>query len=252
MGSRAAAWRGEPRFAAWPPAGYRLALVCQPSVCPPAASLPRRPLVAVAESIVDVVPAASRFLSSGSAISPLLLQLKAVCDAIAGCSLLGGALQEVPATVAFKIGAACSLVFGPGTALLERLLASLQAGAAAASLSATLLSICGAQLSMFYRGCTTCEKAATVRRRMQAQPEQGGVKAEMVLTPANAAAPSSTWCRPASLGWRRAHCRRLAAALAPLGPHMPDVLVEALCTLRLLACGLHAAGVGKGAAASSR
>lgn len=71
-------------------------------------------------------------LSSTSSISTppaLLWQLQAGCFTIAGCSLLGDTLQDLSATAAFKIAAACSLVFGTGAAWFDRVLEHAQAGA---------------------------------------------------------------------------------------------------------------------------
>ena len=88
--------------------------------------------MAVAEAIADLAPAASRMLSSTGGGSPppaLVLQLHAGCHVVACCSVLAGALQELSPTAAFKISAACSLVFGPCTAWLDGVLSGAQAGA---------------------------------------------------------------------------------------------------------------------------
>lgn len=132
-------------------------ICCQPTDCrrgccnlrsPPSAPLPCRLLVAVADSIAELAPEASHMLSSPSSGPPppaLLRQLEAGCCAILGCSLLAGALHDLSATAASKIGEACSLVFGPCAALLEQLLRGAQAGAFEAS-SVALFPICARHL----------------------------------------------------------------------------------------------------------
>lgn len=90
-------------------------------------------LVAAAQSVGGLTQAASRALSSGTAPPWLVLQVNAGCDVIYGCSQLAAGAAELSAATAFKIGAACSLVFGPGAVLLEKQLQEAVLGAGAAA-----------------------------------------------------------------------------------------------------------------------
>ena len=99
----------------------------------------------MAESIADFAPAAARVISCGAVPPDLQIQFRAACEALTGCLLLGGALEDISATAAFKIGAACSLVLGPGAAMLELALTRTRSEASA-DMSTVLLGICLAHL----------------------------------------------------------------------------------------------------------
>ena len=69
----------------------------------------------------------------------LALHVVAGCDALFGCSVLAAHAAELSAATAFKLAAACALVFGPGAALLEAQLQAVVPGAGAAAAAVLLL-----------------------------------------------------------------------------------------------------------------
>ena len=82
--------------------------------------LPCRQLVALAQSLADVAPALQLAVRSGG--SPWLgLQVMAGCKALTGAHMLINDLLalRLSSQTAFKMAAACGLVFGPGAALVE-------------------------------------------------------------------------------------------------------------------------------------
>lgn len=69
--------------------------------------------MALAQSLADLAAAVPRPTSPAA-----VLQIKAGCRALGSCSMLARALTEPSAATAFKLASACSLAFGPGTAIL--------------------------------------------------------------------------------------------------------------------------------------
>lgn len=85
-----------------------------------------RLVVAAAEGLCKLAAA----VESGMAQRPglpggwHLPQVDAGCTALAACCRLAQGLKQLPAGAAFKLGAACSLVFGPGRTFLDKALSA--------------------------------------------------------------------------------------------------------------------------------
>lgn len=85
-----------------------------------------RKLLALAQSLSDLAPALTEAIQNGRRLSGLSLQFMAACLAITGMERLARGMTQLPSQAAFAISAACSLIFGPGAALLGALSASQQ------------------------------------------------------------------------------------------------------------------------------
>lgn len=98
-----------------------------------------RPVVAAANSLAELAAAAAAALvHPGNAQRWLLWQVDAGCAALASCVLLACYAQRLSGEVAYRLGAACRLVLGPGLTVLEhRLAAAQQQPPAAAALRIT-------------------------------------------------------------------------------------------------------------------
>lgn len=109
----------------------------------------------MAKSLSDLAQAASRAVSSGTAPPWLRIHIAAGCDAVLGSSVLAARAPELPATSAFKIAAACTLVFGPGAAQLEAELQKTQHSADSEGAFFRLWDGCRAQLAAVAHVLTT-------------------------------------------------------------------------------------------------
>lgn len=146
-----AAWSSEPakpcayRGSALPGCGGAscvLPVLQSEGCCTPRCRL----LVAVAQSLADLAQPALDALSSGT-VSPWQgSHLAAGIGAISGCSLLAADAVELSAAATFKVAAACSMVFGPGTALLDMQLQQALADASTAIEAVRLRNKCRIQL----------------------------------------------------------------------------------------------------------
>lgn len=75
--------------------------------------------MAVAESLCALAPAAQRALSARS--SPRLMHhVTAGAAALLGCLNLAAGMPQLSDQAAFKLAAACSLIFGPGLLVLRQ------------------------------------------------------------------------------------------------------------------------------------
>ena len=99
------------------------------------------------QSLAELARAALRMLSSGTEPPWLPLHLNAGYEAAFACSLLATHAAELSAATSFKVAASCSLVFGPGAALLERQLQLHGAMAGGATTPAQLQEGCDVQLT---------------------------------------------------------------------------------------------------------
>lgn len=126
------------------------------------------------ERVAEMAPAVFHKFCSGRPPAALVLQLMAGCHSITGCMFLAGALEEPSATAAFKIGAACSLVFAPGEALVDGLLTCAKHGDVAASSEAGL-ALCEEQLQAVN---------TVVAKLLSLQPTAAAAAANATGTPA--------------------------------------------------------------------
>lgn len=79
-----------------------------------------RQLGAAAQGLAELATAVACALAqSGSQHSWTLTQVMSGCSALNSCVELACRLAHLPSQTAFKLGAACSLVFGPGRAALD-------------------------------------------------------------------------------------------------------------------------------------
>lgn len=113
-----------------------------------------RQLVALAHSLVDTAPTLERTIRGGD--SPwVAVQVAAGCNALVGLQAMALAcLPHLPSQTAFKISAGCSLVFGPGAALIEAQL-SPQTAAAFDSIPCSRIELYGSQaaaVGAFFHG----------------------------------------------------------------------------------------------------
>ena len=99
---------------------------CEPGCkvcCSPRLPFLRRQLLAVAQRLAELAaPLEHAVRGGGSSAAPSLrLHFQAGCKALLGVLVLAGRLPELSSQAAYNFSAACSLVFGPGTALFEAL-----------------------------------------------------------------------------------------------------------------------------------
>lgn len=153
------------------------------------------PVVAAAHSLAQLAAAAAAaFSRPRMATRWRLQQVDAGCAALASCILLACDAQQVSAHAAQTLGAACSLVLGPGRTVLER---SMPAGrqrlpAAAAS---QLASICDAQV-------TALESMLAGVLSPECRPEAAAVLASSTAKPAALLPWLATLSMHCRLPWR--------------------------------------------------
>lgn len=101
----------------------------------------------MAQGLCGLAAAGARALQQ-PATAPLwlLTQFMAGCTVLACCLTLGDSMTQLSGTAAFKLGAACSLVLGPGRVLLQMSMAAATADPAPAKLE-TLAHATAAQVS---------------------------------------------------------------------------------------------------------
>lgn len=134
------------------------------------------------------------------AMNRLWVQTIAAGKALQAIIALISISPQLPGEAAFKIGAACSLVFGPGAALLEALVAS-----------RPLAAVGGAETSHFKAELCTFQLTAVAGAVVNTLHPQHQPRAA-------AAFARSTGAPDAMLPWLLAVCRVLTAAPAvPLG-----------------------------------
>lgn len=112
-----------------------------------ACRLHRRPVTAVAHSLAQLTAAAASALAQPH--NPphwVVYQVDAGCSVLASCALLACSAPELSAQAAYRLGAACSLVLGPGCALIEASAADVQQYPTARTARA-LASVCHAQIT---------------------------------------------------------------------------------------------------------
>lgn len=79
-----------------------------------------RQLGSAAQGLAELATTAARALGQSGGLHPWTLnQVMSGCSALNSCVELACRLARVPSQTAFKLGAACSLVFGPGRAALD-------------------------------------------------------------------------------------------------------------------------------------
>lgn len=88
----------------------------------PCHAVPCRQLVAVAQSVCSLATAASCALNSDTIPDWVPAYMEAGCAVLSNCASLAGAEEQLPAASAFKLATASTLVFGPGTVLLQQLM----------------------------------------------------------------------------------------------------------------------------------
>lgn len=95
---------------------------CHEQALKPLCPLACRRLIALAQSTTDLAPTLSHAIRSGSGTGVWLAQQAlAGCLALEAVQLLAEWLPQLSSQAAFKLGAACSMAFGPGAAVAERL-----------------------------------------------------------------------------------------------------------------------------------
>lgn len=78
--------------------------------------------MAVAECLYRLAPEAERMLRTPAGqIDGLLWQIPAALSALGSCFEVAAHMPQLSSTAAFKLGAACSFIFGPGQLLVEYL-----------------------------------------------------------------------------------------------------------------------------------
>ena len=79
-----------------------------------------RQLGSAAQGLAELATAAAHALAQSGGQQPWkLTQVMSGCSALNSCVTLACRLPRLPSQTAFKLGAACSLVFGPGRRALE-------------------------------------------------------------------------------------------------------------------------------------
>ena len=107
-----------------------------------------RQLVAAAQSLLELAGAAERCLAQPSSVPAwLLAHTSAGCIALGGCAIAAQHMGHLSVQGAFKIGAAISLVFGPGRVQLEAALDAAQASSTPQELAA-IPQLCGVMLTV--------------------------------------------------------------------------------------------------------
>ncbi len=136
-----------------------------------------RPVLATANSLSQLAAAAAAAYAQLS-IVPIWLsrQLQDGCLALIRCAVLSAYAPQLSAQTAYRLGAACSLVFGPGRTALERIAAAVQA-LPSPDFTLALASMCRGQVKAL---------AATMNGvlRSEVQPQAAAAFASSVAKPA--------------------------------------------------------------------
>lgn len=111
-------------------------------------------MLAAAEAFVSFSAAAATALGSSGASAQrlpaqgLIAQMMAATSALTSCLTLVGLIPSLTAAAAVRIGAACSLVLGPGCTLLGRLVQAVEAAPSSSqeALRGQANSLCACQL----------------------------------------------------------------------------------------------------------
>lgn len=142
----------------------------------------RRLVLAATEALAGFSSAAAAALASSGAASPaqpappmgLTAQMLAATSSLTSCISLVGINPSLPAQTAVRIGAACSLVFGPGCSLLGWLLKAAEA-APSTAVRSQIDSLCASQLesvasTALVLGCNSTPQAAAAFAAGTAKP----------------------------------------------------------------------------------